>query len=136
MMTQTTERSHELIEKMIDSLKVDAVFGAPIRQGDVTLIPVSRVWYGFGEGSGYGRADAPPEGEQPEGEQRQAAEGAGEGGGGGGSVRPMGYLRIADGQVSYEPIMDNGRLALAALTMIAWNVFWIGATLRAFARRR
>ncbi len=134
-MTQTTERSHELIEKMIDSLKTDAVFGAPIRQGDVTLIPVSRVWYGFGEGSGYGRTDTPAD-TPPEGEQPQAAEGAGEGGGGGGSVRPMGYLRIANGKVSYEPILDNGRLALAAFAMASWNVFWIAATLRAFARRR
>jgi uncharacterized spore protein YtfJ len=129
-MTQTTERSHQLIEKMMDSLNTGAVFGAPVREGDVTLIPVSRIWYGFGEGSGYGRADTPPEGKQG-----QAGEGGGEGGAGGGSARPMGYVRIAGSDVRYEPILDTGRLALVGLAVTAWNVFWIAAAVRAFARR-
>jgi uncharacterized spore protein YtfJ len=130
-MTQDTERSHVSIERMLDSLNTNAVFGAPVREGEVVVIPVSRVWYGFGEGSGYGRADAPAEGGQG-----QAGEGGGSGGGGGGSARPLGYIRIAADGVRFEPIVDTGRLALVGMATAAWNIFWIATVLRAFARRR
>ena len=128
-MNQPTERSHELIRQMLDSLNTNTVFGAPQREGNVTLIPVSRVWYGFGEGSGSGTAGATAESDQVQ-------SGEGGGGGGGGSARPLGYIRIAGDDVRFEPIVDSGRMALAAMAMVAWNVFWIAAAVRAFARRR
>jgi uncharacterized spore protein YtfJ len=128
-MNQPTERSHELISQMLDSLNASAVFGAPQHEGDVTLIPVSRVWYGFGEGSGSGTTGAA-------GESDEVQSGEGGGGGGGGSARPVGYIRIAGDDVRFEPIVDSGRLAVVAMAMFAWNVFWITAAVRAFARRR
>ena len=128
-MEQTTERSHELIEQMLDSLNTNAVFGAPVHEGNVTVIPVARVWYGFGEGSGSGTAGEPSEsGQVPMGE--------GGGGGGGGRARPLGYIRIAGDDVRFEPIVDPGRMALAGMALAAWNVFWVAAAVRAWARRR
>jgi uncharacterized spore protein YtfJ len=128
-MEQTTDRSHELIGQMLDSLNTTAVFGAPVHEGDVTVIPVARVWYGFGEGSGSGTAGAPSE-------SGEVQTGEGGGGGGGGRARPLGYIRIAGDDVRFEPIVDPGRLALAGMALAAWNVFWIVAAVRAFARRR
>jgi uncharacterized spore protein YtfJ len=127
-MEPTTERSHELIEQMLDSLNTSAVFGAPVHEGDVTVIPVARVWYGFGEGSGSGTGEAPSG-------SSQIQTGEGRGGGGGGHARPLGYIRIAGDDVRFEPIMDPGRLMLAGMALAAWNVFWIAAAVRAFARR-
>jgi hypothetical protein len=48
----------EPIEKMVDALGVGAVFGEPIREGDVTVIPVAEVRFTFGYGYGSGRAVA------------------------------------------------------------------------------
>jgi uncharacterized spore protein YtfJ len=45
----------EPIEKMVDELGVGAVFGEPIREGSVTVVPVAEVRFAFGYGYGSGR---------------------------------------------------------------------------------
>ena len=45
----------EPIEKMVDGLGVGAVFGEPIKEGGVTVIPVAEVRFAFGYGYGSGR---------------------------------------------------------------------------------
>jgi len=45
----------EPIEKMVDGLGVGAVFGEPIREGGVTVVPVAEVRFAFGYGYGTGR---------------------------------------------------------------------------------
>lgn len=118
------------IEEMMDRLSARAVFGEPIREGGVTLIPVASVAYGFGYGAGSGRA-MPGEGEP----EAPPAEGSGAGGGGGGMAKPQGFIRIDAEGVRYEPTSDPARIPLAGILMIAWNVFWIAKTVRAFVRR-
>jgi uncharacterized spore protein YtfJ len=73
---------------------VGAVFGEPIRHGDLTVVPVARVRWGFGGGGG--RADDPATG---------AASGSG--GGGGVAAAPVGYLEIAAGEATFRPIRDR-----------------------------
>ena len=46
----------EPIEKMVDGLGVDAVFGEPIREGGLTVVPVAEVRFAFGYGSGRAMA--------------------------------------------------------------------------------
>jgi uncharacterized spore protein YtfJ len=46
----------EPIEKMVDGLGVGAVFGEPIREGGVTVVPVAEVRFAFGYGYGSGGA--------------------------------------------------------------------------------
>ena len=46
----------EPIERLFEKLKVDAVFGKPVQEGDVTIIPVVDVSVGFGFGSGPSQA--------------------------------------------------------------------------------
>jgi len=71
-----------------------------------------------------------------EGEPTEPGTGHGSGGGGGagGRAKPRGYIRIADGEVTYEPIVDQGRLAIAGLLTAAWFVFWVTKTVRTFAK--
>ena len=46
----------ELIER---NLSIRHVYGEPVRHGDMTVIPVARVAYGFGAGGGRGPGHVP-----------------------------------------------------------------------------
>lgn len=134
-MEQQTVPSTAPIEQMLEKLGVDAVFGKPTTEGEVTIIPVAQVEMGFGYGSGYGRA---PEAEQANRSEVQASpqggEGGGGGGGGGGRATPRGYVRITPQEVKFQPIIDETRIPLAGILMVAWSVFWIAATIRSVAK--
>lgn len=100
------------------------VFGEPVEIDGRKLIPVASVQYGFGMGGGMG----------PKGE---AGEAPGGGGGGGGlRVRPVALIEVTDGKVKVEPIIDVSRLAMMAMVVAAWCVFWIARTMRAMAAAR
>jgi uncharacterized spore protein YtfJ len=119
----------EPIEKMIGELGVGSVFGEPIREGGVTVVPVAEVRFAFGYGYGSGR------GGEAEGATR-TDEGSGGGSGAGGQASAKGYVRISADEVSFEPVLDVTRLALAGIAFAAWSVFWIGRAMRAVGRRR
>jgi uncharacterized spore protein YtfJ len=121
----------EPIERMVDEMGVDAVFGEPIREGGVTVVPVAEVRFAFGYGYGSGRG----RGEETEGGP-STDEGSGGGSGAGGRASAKGYIRISADEVSFEPVLDVTRLALAGIALAAWSVFWIGRTIRAVGRRR
>jgi len=76
--------------------KVTAVFGDPVERGGVTVIPVAKVWWGFGGGAGTG------------GDASQNQPGEGTGGGGGSRVVPIGYIELKDGTARFRPIYDPG----------------------------
>jgi uncharacterized spore protein YtfJ len=84
-----------IIERLADSLgakaRVDAVFGEPIRQGDMTIVPVARVRWGFGGGGGT--SEAP--GDEPA---------SGSGAGGGVLADPAGHLEIGPMGATFRPI--------------------------------
>ena len=108
----------ETIQNTMDTFlragNVEAVYGAPIRQGEAIVIPAAEVLSiaGFGLGSGSGsRGDADP-----------GQTGSGSGGGGGGRVfaRPVAAIVISPGGVRVEPVVDVTKLALAALTTLGF----------------
>lgn len=72
---------------------VTVVFGEAVRQGDLTVIPVARLRWGFGGGGGS--SDGTPTG---------AASGSG--GGGGVAADPVGYLEVTAGGATFRPIRD------------------------------
>jgi uncharacterized spore protein YtfJ len=130
-MNDETRPNLEPIEKMVDELGVGAVFGEPIREGDVTVVPVAEVRFTFGYGYGSGRGSR----EEPEGQPRMD-EGGGGGSGAGGRASAKGYIRISAHDVRFEPVLDVTRLALAGIAFAAWSVFWIGRAMRAVGSRR
>lgn len=117
--------------RWLDGLNVRSIFGEPVHEGNTVVIPVASMRVGFGYGAGSGpQPDAGTDAEPKPGS------GEGAGGGGGGSLQPKGYLRITSDEVTYEAIADTTLIPLAGILMVAWNVFWIAATIRAFAPRR
>lgn len=117
----------EYIERIVERLNVSAVFGEVQREGDVAIIPVAQIGTSFG--FGYGSGEGPAEGEEG------TASGGGGGGGGMGSAKPRGFVKITPDGVSFEPTANPLQIPLAGILMVAWNVFWIALTVRAFARK-
>jgi uncharacterized spore protein YtfJ len=120
----------EPIEKMVDGLGVGAVFGEPIREGGVSVVPVAEVRFAFGYGYGSGGGRVEESDDSP-----RTDEGRGGGSGAGGRASAKGYLRISADDVRFEPVLDVTRLALAGIAFAAWSVFWIGKTIRAVSKR-
>ncbi|MFB9674596.1 spore germination protein GerW family protein [Streptosporangium vulgare] len=107
-----------MIDKVRDAATVKRVFGEPITQGGVTVIPVARV--GAGGGGGGGKQEG---GEKP---------GEGSGGGFGVSATAVGVFVVKDGQVSWQPAIDYDKLIVGGQVVVIVALL----TLRAFARRR
>lgn len=99
----------ELGEIFLRSARVDAVFGAPVTEGGITVVPVARARWGVGGGSGRRSART--------GEPR-------EGGGGGGGMRvdPVGFVVLRGEDAEFRPIRAEPKwgllLGLAALAFV------------------
>ncbi len=133
-MNEQMTRVAEPIERLLNRLAVESVFGPPTKEGNVTVIPVAEIGVGFGYGFGFGRG---PAGAAEGGEEGAGiSEGGGAGGGAGGRAAPRGYIQITPEGVRFEPIIDQARIALAGIAMSAWSVFWISKTIRAFAKKK
>lgn len=98
------------INRLLDTVTIDRVYGTPITAGDTTVVPVAEVRAGFGYGSGVGTEDDHPHGE-----------GAGGGAGAGVRMIPRGYIYITSESATYRPIYNVGRLALAG-AIAGWAV--------------
>jgi len=91
-----------MAERIGGRASVKAVFGEPIERGDVTVVPVARVRWGFGGGSG-----------SSEGKDKAS----GSGGGGGVAADAVGYIEIRSGEATFRPIVSpypNPTFLLAA----------------------
>jgi len=84
----------ELFER---NLSIRHVYHEPIRHGDVTVIPVAKLAFGFGAGAGR-RGRLRRRGQQTAGDDASNSEGRmepqGLGGGGGARMTPVGALEI------------------------------------------
>ena len=124
-MRASVERVNSQVDEMVHRMNATAVFGEPVQQGDVTLIPVASVTYGFGTGQGWGRGkseDAPAE--------APMGEGGGGGGGGAGMARPLGFIRIDEKGARWEPTMDMTRVSVGGMLLAGWIVFWVMKMIR------
>lgn len=124
----TVEELLNRIGQVHEKATVKTVFGEPMQVDGRTIVPVARVRYVFGLGMGRGNVDS----------KDGPSAGGGEGGGGGGgvTVRPIAVLEVSGQETKVKPIPDVTRLALAGIALVAWNVFWITATIRAVAKAR
>jgi uncharacterized spore protein YtfJ len=82
------------LDQMQDLARTKTVVGEPIRAGNVTLIPVSRVSIGFAAGGGG----------------REEKQGSGAGTGGGVSVIPVAFISIKDDKVQIHPLSPSDPL--------------------------
>lgn len=132
-MTDATDELVRQVSGIPQELGAGACFGEPVEKNGHTLIPVARVSFGYGLGFGGGTSSsADTNGDDPSKEEG----GGGGGGGGGGSATPVAIIDISDRGVSIEAIEDKTRLSMAGIMMVAWNVFWVMLTIRAFIHER
>lgn len=93
------------LERLRDMVDVSTVIGEPIVTGSVTLIPVSRISYGFGSGG----TDLP---------SKQNSELFGGAGGGGVSISPIAFIVIENGKCRMMQINNYTSSADRAIAMI------------------
>jgi uncharacterized spore protein YtfJ len=92
--SQPADRLVERLAEMVGAkATVQAVFGEPIARGDVTVVPVARVRWGFGGGGGRSEAT-------------ETGPASGSGGGGGVTAEPVGYLEIGPAGAEFKPIVS------------------------------
>ncbi len=113
----------ETLSKLIDAADVTKVYGRPIKQGDVAVIPASEnlTLMGFGIGAGGGTENS-----------ENGTVGAGGGGGGRTLSRPVAIIVVTPEGAYVEPVMDPTKVALAAITAAG---FMFGMMLRMLRKR-
>jgi uncharacterized spore protein YtfJ len=108
----------DVVRRLVDGASVHSVFGEPVTQDGVTVIPVARVGGAGGSGGG---------GSGPAG-----GDSAGTGGGYLLRARPAGVFVVRNGRVSWRPAVDVNRLVLGGqLVALA-----AALAVRAFIRSR
>jgi uncharacterized spore protein YtfJ len=108
---QTVEK---VLIRVVDTAKVDAVFGQPVERGNATVIPCSEVSVGFGFGLGGGPVD-----------EKGSQSGGGAGAGGNARGRPIAAIVVTQDDVRVEPIMDLTKVALAGMTTGTFMLLWL-----------
>jgi uncharacterized spore protein YtfJ len=125
-MTDAVDQVFEPVEEAIEQMNVSAVFGEPVKEGDVTIIPVAEVNVMFGYGYGFGEGPT-------DDDETEMGVGGGAGGGARGRATPRGYIRITPEGVCFESIENETTIPLAGIAMVAWSVFWVMKTIRTIA---
>ncbi|MBQ3133132.1 MAG: sporulation protein YtfJ [Clostridia bacterium] len=97
------------LEKVRNMVSADTVIGTPMTLDGVTVVPVSRISYGFVGGG----ADLPT---------KTAGEHFGGGSGAGVNVVPVAFLVVKNGEVRVMPVQDRPNTLDVALSMIPTTV--------------
>ena len=112
----------ETIREVIDNASADRVFGTPVSQDGVTLLPVAKVGGGGGGGGGTGPA-------------AEGQENGGAGGGLGVSAKPVGVFVIKDGRVGWRPAVDINKVVLGGQVVAIVALLTVRALIKARDRR-
>ncbi len=112
--------ANQLMERLFDITKPEAVFSQPVTQGQYTVITASELTAGMGVGYGGGGGSGEP---NPEGQASGVGFGGGGGGGGGTLARPVAAIIIGPEGVRVEPIVDATKIAIAFFT--AFGAMWM-----------
>ncbi len=115
--------ANELMGRLFDVTRPDAVFSQPVTVGDHTIINASEYSATLGMGYGGGGGTGPnPDESSPQGS------GIGGGGGGGGSTmaRPVATIIISPSGVRVEPIVDVTKIAITMFTALGAMALALG----------
>jgi len=95
------------LQKSRDMFKAKRVYGDPIEQDGVTVVPAAEIRGGGGGGGsddGNGHSDG--------------------GGGFGISARPVGAWVVQDGRADWKPVIDVGRLMVGVIALLSLAAWW------------
>ncbi len=90
-----TEILDSLMKNLKEILSTESIIGEPIQVGKTTIIPVMKVYVGFGAGGGAG---SPVKGDSGSSNGAKGMMGSGGGGGGGLAITPVGFLVVEEGR--------------------------------------
>jgi len=110
--------AQDLVARVHDVIGASKVFGEPIQQDDVTVIPVTKVIGVGGVGSGS----------DPE-------KGQGFGGGLGWGSQATGVYVLRDGCVSWRPVVDVNQAIVAGSAVLITALFTLRAAIRLWTSR-
>lgn len=117
----------EVLEVSLQNLRtlVDAntIIGEPVVVKDITIIPISRVSFGFGTGG----AELPVS---------KPATPFGGGSGGGVTISPMAFLVVQDGKVQLMQLQTADNTADRIVNMMPGVVDKVGGIVEGFAAKR
>jgi uncharacterized spore protein YtfJ len=124
-MTQTVSKDQSVMDSVrgvVQGASSRQVFGEPIVQDGVTLIPAAKVGGGGGGGMGTGgKADE--------------HEGSGSGGGVGMSAKPVGMFVVKNGQVGWRPAVDINKIVMGGQIVMAVALLTVRAIVKAKGRK-
>jgi uncharacterized spore protein YtfJ len=145
------DRVFAIVEGMRQVACADAAFGKPQEYEGKVLIPVATVSTGFGLGLGQtvgdeceqapGESETTPEESQTPVKPKErigedtAREAEGGVGGGGVRSRPIAVIEITPTATVIRPIVDEGKVLLAGIALVAWIALWLSLTLQAIFGR-
>lgn len=98
---ELNDQLKDIMKEMEKKGDVKAVFGEPIKEGNITIIPVAAFAVMGGGGAGEGEPKMGEEGKM---------KGKGMGMGYGKKAHPVGYIKIENNQATFEPIADWQKL--------------------------
>lgn len=104
-------QAQAILDRARDAMSVQRVFGEPIRDGDVTIIPVAKVSGGAGAGSG--------------------SDDEGGGGGFGMHATGIGVYEIRNGIATYKPAIDVNRVIMGGQMIAVVAIIIVGGIIRA-----
>lgn len=110
------------IEKVRDLVDVSTIIGDPVEAGGVTIIPVSKVTYGFASGG----SDFP---------SKSNAELFGGGGGAGITISPIAFLVIHNGEVTIKHIAGEGGQAERIIGMVPDVIDKLSSAVEKFTKK-
>ena len=94
------------VEKIREMVDANTVVGTPIAMGDgVTIIPVSKISYGFASGG----SDLP---------SKNSSDLFGGGAGAGINITPVAFLTIKDGEINLLPVVSKPDTADRIISMV------------------
>jgi len=119
----------ELIGRLFDVAKPDAVYTEPLESGDYTVITASELMVSMGAGYGGGGGYT-PSAEGDENAETSFGSGGGGGGGGFGMGRPVAVITVGPEGTQVEPIVDPTKIAIAFFTTFAAMVISLSQVMR------
>ena len=112
----------QTIREAMEQVSVGRVFGAPIRQDGLTVVPVAKI----GGGGGAGGGAEPSAGEEDV---------TGTGGGFGVTAKALGVFVIGDGKVRWRPAVDVNKIILGGQVVAVTGLLVLRALVKARAGR-
>jgi uncharacterized spore protein YtfJ len=110
----------QVIRDAVDSATVGSVFGAPIVQDGLTVVPVAKIGGGGGGGGGTGPEQT----------------GSGSGAGFGLTAKPVGVFALKEGRLSWRPALDVNKVILGGQVVAVTALIVAGTIVRAVFRLR